>query len=105
MVGPYIAATIVSLVQYFRGRDRRALPLAALFAFQAQALQREWSDPWRDVFQAAACGAGLVVLLVLRLRPPTMAKTAADAPARGQAHAAPPAEPPSTRPAEREQSE
>ncbi len=69
MVGPYFAATIVTLVQYFRLRDRRLLPLAALFAFQAQAYSREWFDVWQDVYEALACGAGLCLLLMLTLRP------------------------------------
>ena len=44
MVGGFVAATVVTLVQYLRLRDRRLLLLAALFAFQAQALTREWYD-------------------------------------------------------------
>jgi hypothetical protein len=69
VVGLFIAATVVTLVQFLRVRDRRMLLLAALFAFQSQALGREWHDVWRDVFQAAACGAGLGLLCVLSPRP------------------------------------
>ncbi len=68
MVGAYIAATVVALVQYLRLKDRRLLLLVALFAFQAQALAREWFDVWKDVFQVAACACGLGLLLVLTLR-------------------------------------
>ncbi len=70
MVGAYIAATIVALVQYLRLRDRRLLALVALFAFQAQALNREWFDFWKDLFQTGACAAGLGLLLALTLRHP-----------------------------------
>ena len=70
MVGLFVAAAVVALLQYLRVRERRLLPLLALFAFQAQALSREWWDVWRDVYQAAACGAGLVLLLLLSPRRP-----------------------------------
>lgn len=65
MVGGFVAATVVTLLQFVRLRDRRLLLLAAMFAFQAQALAREWYDFWRDVFQAGVCAAGLGLLLVL----------------------------------------
>jgi hypothetical protein len=65
MVGGFVAATVVTLLQYLRLRDRRLLLLAALFAFQAQALAREWWDVWRDVFQSGVCAAGLGLLLAL----------------------------------------
>jgi hypothetical protein len=68
MVGPYVAATIVTLVQFLRLRDRRLLAIAALFAFQAQALGREWTDPLKDLFQNAACLAGLALVVLLSLR-------------------------------------
>jgi len=67
VVGSFIAATVVTLVQFLRVRDRRLLLLAAMFAFQAQALAREWYDVWRNVFQAGVCAAGLA--LVVRLSP------------------------------------
>jgi len=65
MVGGFVGATVVTLLQFVRLRDRRLLLLAAMFAFQAQALAREWYDVWRDVFQAGVCAAGLGLLLVL----------------------------------------
>ena len=68
MVGLFVAATVVSLWQFLRVRDRRLLLLAAMFAFQSQALGREWYDVWRDVFQAGVCAAGLWLLLALSAR-------------------------------------
>jgi hypothetical protein len=65
VVGGFVAATVVTLVQFLRLRDKRLLLLAAMFAFQAQALAREWWDVWRDVFQAGVCAAGLGLLLAL----------------------------------------
>lgn len=80
-----MAATVVSLLQYVRVRDRRMLLLAALFACQAQALAREWWDVWRDVYQAAVCAAGLALLLALSPRHPRR-----EAPAVGAGAGAPP---------------
>jgi hypothetical protein len=68
VVGGFVAATVVTLVQFLRLRDRRLLLLATIFAFQAQALSREWYDFWRDVFQAGVCAAGLALLLALSPR-------------------------------------
>jgi hypothetical protein len=70
MVGAFMAATVVTLLQFVRVRDRRLLLLAAMFAFQAQALAREWTDVWRDVFQIGVCAAGLGLLLALSPRHP-----------------------------------
>jgi hypothetical protein len=68
MVGAFVAATVVSLVQFVRLRDKRLLLLAAMFACQSQALAREWYDVWRDVFQSAVCAAGLLLVLALAPR-------------------------------------
>ena len=70
MIGAYVASMVVTLIQYVRLRDRRLLPLLALFAFQALALTRDWWDFKKEVFQTAACASGLVLLLVLTLRRP-----------------------------------
>jgi hypothetical protein len=68
LVGGFVAATIVTLIQFLRLRDRRLLLLAAMFAFQAQALSREWYDFWKDVFETSVCAAGLGLLLALSPR-------------------------------------
>jgi hypothetical protein len=67
--GAFVAATVVSLIQFLRVRDRRLLLVATMFACQSQALSREWYDVWRDVFQAAVCAAGLSLVLMLSRRP------------------------------------
>ena len=69
MIGAFIAATVVALVQYVRSRDRRLLPLMAMLAFQASALFDGWNDAWRDVSQLAVCLAGLVLVLMLSRSP------------------------------------
>ncbi len=79
MAGLFIAATVVSLLQYLRVRDRRLLLLAAMFACQSQALSREWYDVWRDVFQAGVCAAGLGLLLALSPRHTHAAASRAEA--------------------------
>jgi hypothetical protein len=63
-----VAATVVTLLQFLRLRDRRLLLLATMFACQAQALAREWWDVWRDVYQSGVCAAGLLLLLALSPR-------------------------------------
>ena len=68
MVGAFVAATVVSLLQFVRLRDKRLLLLAVMFACQSQALAREWYDVWRDVFQSAVCAAGLGLVLALTPR-------------------------------------
>jgi hypothetical protein len=68
VTGLFVAATVVTLMQFMRVKDRRMLLLAAIFACQAQALGREWWDVWRDVYQAGACAAGLLLLLALSPR-------------------------------------
>jgi len=89
MCGLFIAATVVSLMQYLRVRDRRLLLIAAMFACESQVLAREWDDVWRDVFQVGVCAAGLLLLLalsprgVLKAPPPAEAASAADSP-RGE---------------------
>jgi len=92
VVGLFVAATVVALLQYLRVRERRLLPLLALFAFQAQALSREWWDVWRDVYQASACGAGLVLLVLLSPRhpPPPVASGAPPHPGDDARDGAPP---------------
>jgi len=96
MVGGFIGATVVTLLQFLRVRDRRLLLLAAMFAFQAQALAREWYDIWQDVFQVGVCAAGLGLLFALSPRHPRPTTPATSvppvAPSAGDASAPPPAD-------------
>ncbi len=72
MIGAFVAATVVALVQYVRSRDPRLLPLMALLALQASALSRDPGDFWRTVSLAGVCLAGLVLVFVLSVgRSPT----------------------------------
>jgi hypothetical protein len=70
MVGFFVAATVVTLVQYVRVRERRLLPLLALFVLLALAHSREPSDPWGRRFHLAAGTAGLALLALLSPRAP-----------------------------------
>jgi len=92
VVGAFVAATVVTLVQFVHLRDRRLLLLAAMFAFQAQALSREWYDLWRDVFQSGVCAAGLGLLLAISPRHPH--PSSSPSPARPREPAEPPPAPP-----------
>ena len=70
LVAFYVAATVVTLLQFVRVKQRRLLPLLALFALLAGAHQRgEW-DAWGQGFHYLAGVAGLVLLVVLLPRSP-----------------------------------
>lgn len=65
MIGFYVAAVVVTLLQFLRLHDRRLLPLLGLFAFLALAHFRgEW-DVWGRRFHFAAGLCGLVLLALL----------------------------------------
>ena len=87
MVGAFVAATVVTLLQFVRVRDRRLLLVAAMFACQSQALAREWYDVWRDIFQSGMCAAGLALVLALSPRtaqPPSKRPAAPQPPEEAQ---------------------
>jgi len=64
MTAFFVAATVVTLLQFLRLRDLRLLPLLALFLFLALALSR---DDWYAArrFHLAAGASGLVLLYLL----------------------------------------
>jgi len=63
--GLFVAAMVVTLMQFLRVRRRRLLPVLALFAFLALAESREHWDVWRRGFHAFAVVAGLGLVVVL----------------------------------------
>ena len=65
MEGLFVAAAVITLVQFWRMRDRRLLPLAFLLAFLAGAEGREPWEAWRGRFQVAALASGLALLAIL----------------------------------------
>jgi hypothetical protein len=65
-----VASMVVTLMEFLRLRDRRLLPLLALFTCLGLGHSRDWWDPWKEHWQMAAIAAGLVQLLVLSRRPP-----------------------------------
>jgi hypothetical protein len=68
VVGFFVAAAVVTVLQFLRVKDRRLLLLMALFVCLAEAHSLEWWDPWRDRFHFAAGFAGLGLILVLAPR-------------------------------------
>jgi hypothetical protein len=67
LAGFYVAATVVTLLQFLRLKDRRLLPLLAVFACLALAHgQTDWYAA--RPYHLAAGIAGLVLLLVLSPR-------------------------------------
>jgi hypothetical protein len=64
VVGFYVAAAVVALLQYIRVRDHRLLPLMAMFALLAAAHdQADWFVARRLHIAAGACGLLLIGLL------------------------------------------
>ena len=68
MVGFFVAASVVTLLQFLRGKDLRLLLLLALFLSLAEAHSLEWWDPWKGRFHLAAGFAGLGLLFALSPR-------------------------------------
>ena len=68
LVAFFVASAVVTTLQFLRLRDRRLLPLAAMFLLLAAGHFRgEW-DGWGRLFHFAAGGAGLVTLVVISPR-------------------------------------
>jgi TRAP-type uncharacterized transport system fused permease subunit len=68
VVGLYVAATVVTLMQLLRRHERRLLPLLALFACLAVARALGPWSAWASAFEVAGIGAGLVLLAMLTPR-------------------------------------
>jgi hypothetical protein len=73
----FVAAAVVTLLHYGRDRGRRALPLAAMFAFLALARASGDGDRqfWADLL-AGASGLAHLALLVPRHAPEKEARPA-----------------------------
>lgn len=73
MEGFFFAGAAVAAIQYVRRRDRRLLPMVALFAALMAAETRADWDPWQDGLRLIAGGAALVLVAMLsreRAAPP-----------------------------------
>ena len=67
----FIAAAVVTMLQYLRVRERKLLPLLALFALAALGHSRGDAQSARPYHLAAgAAGLALVVMLSPRHHPP-----------------------------------
>jgi hypothetical protein len=68
VVGLYVAATVVTLMQLLRRHERRLLPLLALFAGLAVARSLGPGSAWATVFEILAIAAGLALVAMLTPR-------------------------------------
>jgi hypothetical protein len=73
-----LAAAVVTLMQLFRVKERRLIPLLALFALTAAGHQRGAGDGWGLFLHFLAGGAGLVLLAMLLPRHPPATEAAPD---------------------------
>lgn len=65
MIGVLVASTVVTLMHWWRVRDRRLLPLMGLFAMMAAAHSLEWWHHWRDRLELLGVACGLALLPML----------------------------------------
>jgi hypothetical protein len=65
--GLFLAGAVITVVQFWRLRDRRLVPLALMLAFLAGAEAREPWEAWRRRFQIAALGSGLALLAMFSI--------------------------------------
>jgi hypothetical protein len=68
MVGLYVAATVVTLMQLLRRHERRLLPVLGLFSCLAVARFLGADSRWGAGFEVAAIAAGLVLVALLTPR-------------------------------------
>lgn len=70
MTAFFVAACVVTLLQWYRVRQRALLPLLMIFAFLALAESRDEGSSWRRRFDLGAGVSGLVLLYVVSPRHP-----------------------------------
>jgi hypothetical protein len=68
MLGLYVAATVVTLLQFVRRGERRVLPLLGLFTGLTLARYLGAQSAWATGFEVASIAAGLVLLAMLTPR-------------------------------------
>jgi hypothetical protein len=73
MIGVLVASTVVTLLQWWRLRDRRLLPLVGLFAMMAAAHSLESWHAWRDRIELVGIACGLALLPMVGGRGPDAA--------------------------------
>jgi uncharacterized membrane protein YjdF len=71
IVSFFVAATVVTLLQYARVRERKLLPLLALFAFLGLAHTYEYWEAWFQRLHLLAGAAGLVLMYLVSPRHPS----------------------------------
>jgi len=74
--GLFVAGALITVVQFWRLRDRRLVPLALMLVFLAGAEAREPWEAWRRRFQVAALASGLALLAVLSIEDEAAARRA-----------------------------
>jgi len=75
LVSFYVAAAVVTLMQFLRVKERKLLPLLVLFALLAVGHQLGAGDGWGRLFHYLAGLAGLVLLMMLLPRSLPSAET------------------------------
>ena len=68
LVAFFVASAVVTTLQYLRVRERRFLPLVAMFLLLAAGHFRGDRDRWGRFFHFAAGGAGLATLVAISPR-------------------------------------
>jgi hypothetical protein len=69
--GIYVGVLVVALLRYVRTRERRLVPVLALFALLAVAQASDPYSRWRALWHLAAGGAGLALVFSVAPHPPT----------------------------------
>ena len=78
MEGLFVAGAVIAVVEFWRLRDRRLVPLALMLAFLAGVQGREPWDAWRRGFQVAAVASGLALLALFSIDRRAAARRARD---------------------------